>query len=158
MPWRWSAESIRLRDQAHPELIAFADAWLARSPVDLKIIDTVRGRARQEEALRTGASRAKFGASAHNYVPAQAIDIVPYIVDPATGKAAIRWKTPDGREISLRGTDYVSRAWRAHGELGEAVARDLGLDLVWGGRFSSFYDAPHTERRRWRDERGALAP
>lgn len=61
--------------KAHPKLQAVLNVAITR--IDFKILQSLRGRALQTKAYRTGHSKAKFGQSAHNYYPAIAVDLFP---------------------------------------------------------------------------------
>lgn len=45
--------------------------------VDFKVLDATRGKALQTKAYLMGNSKAKFGESAHNYVPSASVDLFP---------------------------------------------------------------------------------
>lgn len=80
-----------------------------------------RGEKEQEEAYKSGASKAKFGQSKHNIVPAQAIDI--FQIDD-TGRAI------------FNGIFCAKINKEAH---------DAGFKLKWGGNFKSLGDSGHFE-------------
>lgn len=132
---RWGRGSQLRRAELRPELQQFVDELLRRSPCDLTITDGHRDRAGQEAAFNRiingrRASNARWGQSPHNRLPSFAVDVA--ILD---GSGQIPWND--------------RAAWDAHGELGEQVARDLGLSIRWGGRFTGLYDAPHFELVGW---------
>ncbi len=91
--------------------------------VDCTIICGHRGKEAQEEAYRTGTSRAKWGQSPHNSTPSRAVDVMPY---------PINWD--DIRGIH-RFAGYV---------LGTADQMKIGVR--WGGdKWMGFFDGPHYE-------------
>lgn len=128
---RWGRGSQIHRAELRPELQQFVDELLKRSPTDLTITDGHRDRAGQDAAFNAKKSRARWGQSPHNRLPSFAVDVA--ILD---GNGQIPWND--------------RAAWDAHGELGEQVARDLGLAITWGGRFEGFFDGPHFELSGWR--------
>lgn len=107
----------------------------ARKEIEFRVLDSTRGRKAQEEAFRKGNSKARFGQSAHNYVPAIATDLFPAPYDwnnlPAFDKLSV---------IVLR------------------IAKARGVPLRWGGDWnmdgdktkSDAWDKPHFELHPWR--------
>ena len=158
MGFAWGDTSRARRDQAHPSLREWADAWLAESSYDMRIVTGTRGRAEQAAKVAAGHSRANFGESAHNYAPALALDVEPLIKHPKTGKLVVPWTEWDGSAIQRTGGGAISQLWRDHGARGLAVAKRLGIPMTWGGSFRTLYDCPHFERADWRTIRGQLAP
>ena len=69
--------------QLHPSLQAIISEVLHYR--DISITCSYRSREEQEEAYRKGNSRARFGQSAHNFLPARAVDIVPYPIPMKNG-------------------------------------------------------------------------
>ena len=111
------------------------DAWLFAStqwdvlyPKSPKpfITCTTRGEASQKAALASGASKAKFGQSAHNFSPSFAFDIAF-----KNEKGALDW-TPKLFEMFAKIVDSKYK-----------------IQIEWGGSWK-FYDAPHFEIRGWK--------
>lgn len=75
MTFAFGKASKASRAKLHPLLRSIVDE--AIKVVDFKILDATRGRAAQTRAYLQGKSKAKFGQSAHNYVPAIAMDLFP---------------------------------------------------------------------------------
>lgn len=75
----FSKRSLANRNQLHPLLKKIVDVAIRR--YDFTILDAQRGRAEQEKAFKGGFSNAHFGQSAHNWVPAIAMDLAPYPID-----------------------------------------------------------------------------
>jgi peptidoglycan LD-endopeptidase CwlK len=88
--------------------------------IDFTVICGHRGKEEQEAALKSGASKAKFGQSGHNQLPSIAIDIVPYPID---------WNDLE-RFKKLA-------AWILE------CSGKLGKKLYWGGNWPKFRDYPH---------------
>lgn len=104
--------------------------------IDFKVLDATRGRADQERAFATGRSKARFGQSAHNYVPAIAVDLFPAPYD---------WNNLESfRKLSK----VIMR-----------IAKANGIPLRWGGDWnmdgdktkSDAWDMPHYELHPWRE-------
>lgn len=122
------AKSMANLKEAHPLLQKLFTA-LAADPKTPKfqILDARRGRAEQERAFALGHSRAHFGQSAHNYVPAVALDVVPIPLD---------WR-------NIASFVRVSIAVKAK-------AKELGIPIEYGGDWKSIKDYPHYELKPWR--------
>ena len=97
----------------------------------LVIVCGHRGEADQETARRKGASRAKWGQSAHNTLPAAAVDIAPS--GPTGG---IDW-------------DVRWSAWQALLRIAREVALGEGTPVDWKRSMFSG-DEGHVELLGWR--------
>lgn len=76
---QFGSKSLANFAQLHPKLQAIARE--AIKEFDFTILDAQRGRAEQELAFKQKRSRAHFGQSAHNYIPAIAMDLAPWPID-----------------------------------------------------------------------------
>lgn len=107
----------------------------ARKEVEFRVLDATRGKAAQEKAYREGNSKAKYGQSAHNYLPAVAVDIFPAPYD---------WNKLD--------------AFRNAAAVIMRIAKARGVPLRWGGDWNmdgdktktDAWDMPHFELHPWR--------
>lgn len=122
---KFSAKSRAHLAQAHPILQTLFNAVIEKT--DCTVLDAQRGRAAQEKAFALGNSRAHFGQSAHNFVPAVALDVVPYPLDWADTKA-----------------------FQALAKIVLETAREQGADITWGGTFTTIKDMPHYELGNWK--------
>lgn len=122
------------REKLHPKLKEIVDE--AIKEIDFKILDSTRGRAAQTKAFQQGNSKAKFGQSAHNYLPAIAADLFPAPYD---------WNNRDSfKKLSV----VIMR-----------IAKEKGITLRWGGDWnmdgdkttSDAWDMPHYELHPWRE-------
>ena len=104
---------------------------------DFQVLDSMRGRLDQTRAYQTGKSKAKFGQSAHNYIPAVAVDVCPYPVD---------WND--------------RKAFSAMAKIILRIAKEMKVPLRWGGDWNKDgenpgdrddWDMPHFELDPWRD-------
>jgi peptidoglycan L-alanyl-D-glutamate endopeptidase CwlK len=131
---KFSKRSLKALEELHPELQEVAVE--AIKTVDFVILDAQRGRAEQEKAFKAGNSKAHFGHSAHNWIPAVAIDIVPYPID----------------FNNVAGFREIAKTFLA-------TAKRLGIPLRWGGDWDMdgdwkderFLDWGHFELHVWRD-------
>ncbi len=120
--------------KCHPALQKIANE--AIKEIDFKVLDSTRGRIAQTRAYATGKSKAKFGQSAHNYVPAIAFDLFPAPYD---------W---NDRESFKKLAAVIMR-----------IAKAQGVPLRWGGDWnmdgdkttSDAWDMPHFELHPWRE-------
>lgn len=123
--------SLAARAKLHNHLKLIVD--LAIKEIDFKILDATRGRLAQEKAYKLGHSKAKFGQSAHNYVPAIAVDLFPAPYD---------W---DNREAFIKLSKVILR-----------IAKEHSIPIRWGGdwnmdgNLSDGWDMPHFELHPWR--------
>lgn len=121
--YKWSKKSSDRLSTCDKRLQDMANMMLERSAFDLTITDGYRTKEEQDEAFKSGKSRAVFGKSKHNVFPSQAIDIVPY---------PINWNTKDPRWQEMA----LNAMW---------CAGKLGFEITWGGNFISLPDKPHFE-------------
>lgn len=123
---KFGSNSLKHLNEAHPDLQRVMNEAIKH--IDFSIIEGYRGRAEQEAARKSGASRAGFGQSPHNFKPALAIDFIPY---PFKG-----W--------------HVTKDFNAVGEVIEREAAKLGIAVTWGKRFKGLVDYPHFELKNWK--------
>ncbi|KRA63139.1 MULTISPECIES: M15 family metallopeptidase [Rhizobium/Agrobacterium group] len=130
----FGAASMKNLEKCHASLKLIATE--AIKEIDFRVLDSTRGRDAQNRAFQTGKSKAKFGQSAHNYVPAIAFDLFPFPYDWNDRKAFTKLAT-----IIMR------------------IAKEKGIPLRWGGDWnmdgdkttSDAWDMPHFELHPWRD-------
>lgn len=131
---KFSARSLKARAELHPTLQTLVDE--AIKEIDFVILDAQRGRAEQEKAFKGGFSKARFGQSAHNYIPAVALDIVPYPID----------------FNNIEGFKAIAKTFMK-------IAKAKKLPVRWGGDWDmdgdwkdeKFLDWGHFELHPWRD-------
>lgn len=130
----FSKRSLAARAQLHPMLQKLVDEGI--KAFDFVILDATRGRAEQERAVREGHSWVHFGDSAHNWVPAIAMDIVPYPIDWDDTKRFIHLQFEVIKPIA-KGFDIPIRQ---------------GLDWNRNGKITDEkkLDFPHVELHPWR--------
>lgn len=124
----------------HPLLVKIATTALQTSDSDFTVICGHRDKAGQDAALRAKTTKVAFPGSAHNQMPACAIDVIPY---PFTS-----WDDP-----------AMLVAWRAIANAMFDAARAHGARVRWGGDFNrdgdkttkDAWDKPHFELDPWKD-------
>lgn len=133
MTFSFSAKSRLSRQKLHPMLQAVVDDVI--KSVDFMILDATRGKVEQERAFHLGRSKAHFGDSAHNYVPAVAMDLFPAPYD---------WRNVE--------------AFRHLAQEVLFAGQRLKVPLRWGGDWdmdgkpntTGLIDLPHFELNPWR--------
>jgi len=132
--FKFSKRSLDARKELHPNLQLIVDEAIKQ--IDFVILDAQRGRAEQEQAFKLGNTKAHFGQSAHNYIPAVAMDIVPYPID----------------------FDNVDK-FKAIAQVFLTIAKARKIPIRWGADWNmndktsdeSFLDWGHFELHPWRD-------
>lgn len=130
---RFGKDSRARLELAHPLLQKLMNR--AIKEMDFTILGSMRGRADQERAFKLGHTQVHFGKSAHNWLPAIALDIAPWPVNWSRLKPFHRLAS-----IIL------------------PMAREMEIPIRWGGDWDSdgdstdqkFMDLPHYELTPWR--------
>lgn len=128
----FDAASFKELQNAHPLLQAVLVE--ARKEIAFRILDSTRGEADQNAAFARGTSKAKFGQSAHNYVPAVAVDLFP---------APYKW---DDKQAFLDLAKVMMR-----------ISKEKKISIRWGGDWNmdgstkDGWDFPHYELHPWRN-------
>lgn len=107
----------------HPDLISVAHRALELSPIDFMITEGVRSVTEQGRLVKIGASRTMNS----RHLTGHALDVAA-IVD-----GRVRWDWPL--------YDLISVAFKQ-------AAKELEVDIVWGGDWTTFKDGPHFELDR----------
>ncbi|MGR9384924.1 hypothetical protein [Rhizobium leguminosarum] len=128
----FGAASLAALSKCHPKLQAIANE--AIKEIDFRVLDATRGRDAQNKAFASGNSKARFGDSAHNYVPAIAYDLFPAPYDWNNRQAFI---------------DLYRVFMRIAKKLG--IPLRCGLDWNMDGNFSDGWDGGHYELHPWRE-------
>lgn len=124
--------------QLHPLLQKVVSEYLFYK--DLSITEGYRSKEKQEEYRKAGTSKAAFGQSPHNYLPSIAVDIYPYPA-PAVVKR--------GKKV----IDDNSKEWDIQAQLFLTIAKELGVEVEWGGSWKTLVDKPHFQlgsNNNWR--------
>lgn len=124
MTRKYSSRSKKNLRGIHPDLRQVIDKALQDSPLDFIVIEGLRSTARQSQLVSTGASQTMNS----RHLTGHAVDLLPIGPD---GKAAFDWPL-----------------YHKLGPAVEKAAKELGVPLTWGGRWTSFKDGPHFELKR----------
>lgn len=117
---------------AHPDIIEFEKALIAKlRKIGLPMFAhcVMRGQDEQTRAYVSGASRAKWGESPHNF--GFAVDIIH----------------------GIRAWSIPRMAWEVVGHSGKEVSVAKGIPIVWGGDWAKLWDPAHWELKNWRELR-----
>jgi peptidoglycan LD-endopeptidase CwlK len=105
----------------HPDLVAVVERAIEVTKVDFTVLEGVRSVARQRELFNKGASKTMNS----RHLTGHAVDLAPWPID---------WNDL-GR-------------FRTLAEAVKMASVELGVPVVWGGDWRSFYDGPHFELDR----------
>ena len=125
--YKFSQRSLNNLKNVDERLVRICNELIKR--VDFTVIEGFRTPERQKELYDKGFSKidgiTKKGK--HNYSPSLAIDIIPYK----------RGHNPfDGSKESDIMFDNLAKEFKQ-------VAKELGINITWGGDWKSFVDKPH---------------
>lgn len=124
MTRKYSARSLKNLSGIHPDLRRVIDRALQDSPLDFVVIEGLRTKERQKQLVASGASKTLNS----RHITGHAVDLVP--IGP-NGKAAFDWPLYDRLGPAVK-----------------AAAQAEGVEIVWGGDWTSFKDGPHFELDR----------
>ena len=132
----------------HPKLIELMKKAISDSPYDFKIVQGLRTAAYQNELYQQGRTRpgkivtkldgynrkSNHQAKADGYGHAVDIAVCGYYDQNGNYVKS----TTDAEMFDNRKLVEISRHVKA-------VAKEMGLDIVWGGDWKTLYDTPHYE-------------
>lgn len=134
MARKFSKRSLDNLRGIHPDLRAVMDRALEISPIDFTVIEGLRTKERQAQLVASGASKTMNS----RHITGHAVDLLPM---DSNGKAAFDWP------LYHRLAPAVKQA-----------AAELGVEIDWGGDWTSFKDGPHFELDRDRYPAGNFTP
>jgi peptidoglycan LD-endopeptidase CwlK len=105
----------------HPDLVAVVERAIKITEVDFTVLEGLRSRERQKELVAKGASKTMNS----RHLTGHAVDLAPWPID---------WN-------DLSRFKLVADAMKQASE-------ELGVPVIWGGSWRSFYDGPHFELDR----------
>lgn len=115
MPYNLSNKSLAKLDGVHPDLVAVVKRAIQISEQDFSVGEGLRSPSRQRELVNTGKSTTMNS----RHLTGHAVDLFPY---------PLSWD------------------WNYFYPIADAMkqaAKELGVDLEWGGDWKSFPDGPH---------------
>ena len=127
MTYKFSQRSLNNLKNVHPLLIKLMKAAIVNAPIDFVITEGVRTTQRQKELFKQGKSKCDGVIKKSNHqVKADgyghAVDLYPL---------PIQYKDLKPYKIL---SEHIKK-----------IAKELNINITWGGDFKSFIDAPHYE-------------
>ena len=123
MPKTLNKKSIDRLSGVHPDLVAVIKLAIELSDIDFQVIEGVRSKARQEQLVKAGASKAMNS----RHLTGHAVDLAALVND------SVRWDWP----LYFKIADAMKQA-----------ATQLKILIEWGGDWRTFKDGPHFELSR----------
>lgn len=123
MIFSFGAKSSERLAKVHPDLQRVFNEAIKNSPLDFSITEGLRTRERQQELFSAGKSQTMNS----RHLTGKAVDIA-VLVD-----GAITWDFAKYQIVA----SHIKK-----------VAKELKIDIVWGGDWQSFKDGPHFELHR----------
>lgn len=102
----------------HPSLVKVVEEAIKRTPIDFTVLEGLRTKERQKQLVAKGASKTMNSF----HITGHAVDIAPLV---------------DGK---------VTWDWKYYNQLApviKQVAKELGVNITWGGDWKTFKDGPH---------------
>lgn len=118
MSYQFSQRSLDRMKSLHPDIVQVMKLAISRSPVDFTVLEGLRSVERQKHLVATGASTTMNS----RHLTGHAIDIAPL------DNGVVSWDWPLYHKLA----PVIKEA-----------AEELGVDLEWGGDWTSFKDGPH---------------
>lgn len=127
MTYKFSKRSLNNLKGVHPLLVKLMFASITNAPIDFVITEGVRTTQRQQELFRQGKSKcdgiknkSKHQKKADGY--GHAVDLYPL---------PIQYKDIKPYKIL---SEHIKK-----------IAKQLNINILWGGNFKTFVDMPHYE-------------
>lgn len=118
--YKLSKRSLSRLEGLHPDLISVVKRAIEITEQDFTVLEGLRTKERQRELVRKGASKTMNS----RHLTGHAVDIAPWV------QGSVSWD------------------WEYYYPVADAMkeaAKELGVDLEWGGDWKSFKDGPHWE-------------
>jgi peptidoglycan LD-endopeptidase CwlK len=119
--FKWGIRSLQRLSGVHPDLVAVCNRALEISEVDIVVLEGLRSRDRQRELFAKGASKTMNS----RHLTGHAVDLAPWPID---------W-------------DDLPR-FKLVADAMKQASEELGVPVIWGGDWRTFYDGPHFELDR----------
>ena len=118
MSFRLSKRSLSRLEGVHPDLVKVVKRAIEITEQDFTVLEGLRSKERQRELVKKGASKTMNS----RHLTGHAVDIAPWV------NGGVSWD------------------WEYYYDMADAMkeaARELNVDLEWGGDWKSFKDGPH---------------
>ena len=113
-----SQRSLKNLEGVHADLVLVVERALEITTVDFVVTEGLRSTERQEQLVKSGASKTKNS----RHLTGHAVDVAAWV----DGKVSWNWKYYDD----------IASAFKE-------AAKELGIEVEWGGDWKSFKDGPH---------------
>ena len=116
--FKLGATSLARLKGVHPDLVKVVKRAIELTPIDFTVLEGLRTKERQAQLVAKGASKTMNSY----HITGHAVDIVPLV---------------DGK---------VTWDWKYYHQLApimKQAAKELGVNITWGGDWVSFKDGPH---------------
>ena len=116
--FRLGATSQARLKGVHADLVKVIEEAIRRTPIDFTVLEGLRTKERQKQLVAKGASKTMNSY----HITGHAVDVAPLV---------------DGK---------VTWDWTYYRQLApviKQVAKELGVNITWGGDWKSFPDGPH---------------
>ena len=118
MGYRLGTRSKKRLEGVHPDLVRVVERAIELTEVDFTVLEGMRTVARQKKLVAKGASTTMNS----RHLTGHAVDIGAWV------DGTVRWDWP----LYYKLADAMKQA-----------AKELNVDLEWGGDWKSFKDGPH---------------
>lgn len=132
--YKLSKRSLERLDGVHPDLVYVIKVAIELGIIDFSVIEGLRTLEAQKSYVAKGVSKtlnSKHLIQSDGY--GHAVDLYPYPID------MVKVNKGDSKELVKFGV--------LAGVI-KAVAKNAGIDIIWGGDWKSFVDMPHFEIRK----------
>ena len=123
MTYAYGTKSAERLAQVHPDLQKVFNEAIKESPLDFSITEGLRTRERQKALFDAGKSQTMNS----RHMTGKAVDIA------VIREGEVTWDFKYYQTVA----DHIKK-----------VAKELEIELVWGGDWQSFKDGPHFELHR----------
>lgn len=116
--FKLGATSLARLKGVHPDLIKVVKRAIELTPIDFTVLEGLRTKERQKQLVAKGASKTMNSY----HITGHAVDIAPLV---------------DGK---------VTWDWKYYNQLAPIIkqaAKELGVNITWGGDWKTFKDGPH---------------
>jgi peptidoglycan L-alanyl-D-glutamate endopeptidase CwlK len=118
MTFKLGSTSLARLKGVHPDLVKVVQRAIEITPIDFTVLEGLRTRDRQKKLVARGASKTMNSY----HLTGHAVDIAPLV------EGKVTWD------------------WKYYHQLAPAVkqaAKELGINITWGGDWKTFKDGPH---------------
>lgn len=124
MSFKLGKKSLSKLEGIHPDLVKVVKRAIEITEIDFTITEGLRTKERQAQLLKEKKTTTKNS----RHLTGHAIDLAAWVVSEETGKGTVSWD------------------WEHYYPIATAMkqsAKELKVDIEWGGDWKSFPDAPH---------------